>query len=276
MRRDQIATLAGLCAVPATVAAAASSSSNTPGVVHMGITRTNRAVPPSSIRRRADTYTETLGNNISYGGYFASVSVGTPAQTQQVILDTGSSDTWFLSSDASVCQTTTSSSGSSSGGGGGGGPSMGPGSASRRKSGLGRRQTTTSSCLSTCKCDGKCSTAGCPWLTHIIRRFLGQLDLLQYFVGFRHLVRRRQRDTGVLLQGHARNRRGVRHQAADGPGQHVGSGVRHHGHRLYGQRGCRDRVPKPHRQVLLGGAHRGQGVQSLFGELRSLLASGTS
>lgn len=146
MRRDQIATLVGLCA-PATVAAA-SSSSSAAGVVHMGITRTNRAAPPSSIRRRADTYTETIGNNISYGGYFASVSVGTPAQTQQVILDTGSSDTWFLDSDASVCQT---SSTSSSGSGTSGGPGMGPGSASRRKSGLGRRQTTTSACVSTCK-----------------------------------------------------------------------------------------------------------------------------
>lgn len=144
MRRDQLVALAGLCA-PATLVAASA------GVVHMGITRTNRAVPPSSIRRRADTYTETLGNNISYGGYFASVTVGTPGQSQDVILDTGSSDTWFLNSDASVCQSTTSSSGSGSGGGG---PGMGPGSASTstsRRKALGRRQTTTSSCISTCK-----------------------------------------------------------------------------------------------------------------------------
>lgn len=147
MKRNQLVALVGLCG-PATLVAASA------GVVHMGITRTNRAVPPSSLRRRADTYTETLGNNISYGGYFASVTVGTPGQTQDVILDTGSSDTWFLNSDASVCQSTTSSSGSGSGGSGG--PGMGPGSASTsstgsRRKALGRRQTSTSACVSTCK-----------------------------------------------------------------------------------------------------------------------------
>lgn len=147
MRHNQLAALVGFCA-PAIVTA-----SSTPGVVHMGITRTNKAVPPSSLRKRADTYTETISNNITYGGYFATVSVGTPAQDQEVILDTGSSDTWFLNSDASVCATSSSSSsgsGTGSGPGGTGGPGMGPGSASRRKA-LGRRQTTTSSCVSTCK-----------------------------------------------------------------------------------------------------------------------------
>ncbi|CAN8098353.1 unnamed protein product [Discula destructiva] len=53
--------------------------------------------------RRSDTYTEVLTNNISYGGYFASISVGTPGQTQDVILDTGSSDLWILGSDSAAC-----------------------------------------------------------------------------------------------------------------------------------------------------------------------------
>lgn len=137
MRRDHLTALAGLCAPAAVVAA-------TTGVVQMEITRTTRAAPPSSIRRRADTYTETLGNNISYGGYFASVSVGTPGQAQQVIIDTGSSDAWFLSPDASACATTSSSDSGS------GGPGSSQSSSSRRKA-LGRRQTTSSACVSTCK-----------------------------------------------------------------------------------------------------------------------------
>ncbi|KAN0105884.1 acid protease [Hyaloscypha variabilis] len=47
--------------------------------------------------------TETLQNNVTGGDYVAQVSVGTPAQTQLLLLDTGSSDVWVLSSTADLC-----------------------------------------------------------------------------------------------------------------------------------------------------------------------------
>lgn len=108
------------------------------GVIPVSISHTGRRAIP--ITKRADTYTETLTNNISYGGYFASISVGTPGQTQDVVLDTGSSDLWLLGSDSSTCSESTSS-GSNGGNGGNGG--SGPGNS--------RRQTTTSACVSTCE-----------------------------------------------------------------------------------------------------------------------------
>lgn len=47
--------------------------------------------------------TESLVNNVTAGSYFASLSVGTPGQTQSMALDTGSSDAWVVSSDAPLC-----------------------------------------------------------------------------------------------------------------------------------------------------------------------------
>lgn len=156
MRNDQLLALVAICA-PATVAAA--------GVIPMSITRTNRAVAPS-VRRRSDTYTETIGNNISYGGYFATVSVGTPGQSQEVILDTGSSDAWFLSTDATLCgttsssssttsssssSTTTSESGSGSGPGSGRGGFGNGGRSLHSSSTYRRRSSSSSACLTTCK-----------------------------------------------------------------------------------------------------------------------------
>lgn len=47
--------------------------------------------------------TESLVNNITQGGYYASVSVGTPGQDVTLVLDTGSSDAFVLASDANLC-----------------------------------------------------------------------------------------------------------------------------------------------------------------------------
>lgn len=65
-----------------------------------------------SVRRRSPklskraSLTESLVNNITQGGYFASVSVGTPAQDVTLVLDTGSSDAFVLSADADLCTST--------------------------------------------------------------------------------------------------------------------------------------------------------------------------
>lgn len=60
----------------------------------------------SPLAKRADspsTYLQTLVNNVTGGGYYASISLGTPAQPQILIVDTGSSDTWVVASDADLC-----------------------------------------------------------------------------------------------------------------------------------------------------------------------------
>lgn len=49
------------------------------------------------------TVTESLINNVTAGGYYATVSVGTPAQDVTMVLDTGSSDAWVVSADATLC-----------------------------------------------------------------------------------------------------------------------------------------------------------------------------
>lgn len=62
-----------------------------------------------SVRRRTPkltkraSLTESLVNNITNGGYYASVSVGTPGQDVTLVLDTGSSDAFVLSSGADLC-----------------------------------------------------------------------------------------------------------------------------------------------------------------------------
>ncbi|KAI0595550.1 aspartic peptidase domain-containing protein [Biscogniauxia sp. FL1348] len=74
-----------------------------------------RASGAPKLTRRADgTVEEIITNEKNRGGYFASCSVGTPAQNLTLQLDTGSSDIWVPSSSSSVCTSTDSSSSSSS------------------------------------------------------------------------------------------------------------------------------------------------------------------
>jgi hypothetical protein len=82
-------------------------------VIHMGIEKRDW-VPKDKLRKRFSTYTEVINNEESLGGYFATVSVGSPAQNLTLQLDTGSSDIWVPSSSASICETSNSRSSSSS------------------------------------------------------------------------------------------------------------------------------------------------------------------
>ncbi|KAF3765028.1 acid protease [Cryphonectria parasitica EP155] len=65
--------------------------------------------PAKSVQKRNPrlskraTLTESLVNNITEGGYYATVSVGTPGQTLTMVLDTGSSDAFVISADADLC-----------------------------------------------------------------------------------------------------------------------------------------------------------------------------
>ncbi|KAI8632993.1 acid protease [Xylariaceae sp. FL1651] len=58
----------------------------------------------NTVTRRAATYSEELNNNLTGGGYYADVALGTPPQSVTLILDTGSSDVWVLDTDADLCQ----------------------------------------------------------------------------------------------------------------------------------------------------------------------------
>ncbi|OAA55024.1 aspartic-type endopeptidase [Niveomyces insectorum RCEF 264] len=94
MRNSALAAGAG-AALAASVASAAPE-----GVVQWDIARRQ---PHPRLLRRADTDLTTIHNDLTQGGYFATCKIGTPSQTLTLQLDTGSSDIWVPSSDASIC-----------------------------------------------------------------------------------------------------------------------------------------------------------------------------
>lgn len=91
--------------LPVTAALLALASTTAADVVRLPVARSSLA----SVRRRSPhlskraTLTESLINNITEGGYYATVSVGTPGQSMSMVLDTGSSDAWVVADDANLC-----------------------------------------------------------------------------------------------------------------------------------------------------------------------------
>lgn len=71
-------------------------------VLQLGINKIAPGHHTSRLARRA-TYIENLANNITGGGYYADVSVGSPPQPQRMVLDTGSSDIWVVAYNADLC-----------------------------------------------------------------------------------------------------------------------------------------------------------------------------
>ncbi|KAL3420227.1 aspartic-type endopeptidase OPSB 2 [Phlyctema vagabunda] len=73
-------------------------------VVTMSIARNPAS---SGISRRhlsgRDIITQSLGNNITGGSYMVSVQAGSPPQSMDLVIDTGSSDVWLLDSSADLC-----------------------------------------------------------------------------------------------------------------------------------------------------------------------------
>lgn len=80
------------------VVGGAASFADAQRVVSMGIGKTKR-LPPLHKR----TILQELHNNLTGGGYYAEVSLGTPPQTVRLIVDTGSSDVWVLDNNADLC-----------------------------------------------------------------------------------------------------------------------------------------------------------------------------
>ena len=83
----------------------------TPALGAMTLSIAGNAAVPQHIGRRylssRSTITESIGNNITGGSYIANVSVGTPPQNVQLVIDTGSSDVWLLDVSADLCTNTT-------------------------------------------------------------------------------------------------------------------------------------------------------------------------
>lgn len=93
MKLSDIVTLLALASTAAADVVAIPVKRNTPGSI-------GRRSPRLSKRA---TVTESLINNVTAGGYYATVSVGTPGQDLTLVLDTGSSDAWVVSADATLC-----------------------------------------------------------------------------------------------------------------------------------------------------------------------------
>ncbi|KAI0886113.1 aspartic peptidase domain-containing protein [Annulohypoxylon maeteangense] len=74
-------------------------------VIPVGFSKPTARLP--ALHRRGGTYSQELNNNLTGGGYYAQVTVGTPPQTVDLIVDTGSSDVWILDSNANLCHSKT-------------------------------------------------------------------------------------------------------------------------------------------------------------------------
>ncbi|KAJ2894839.1 acid protease [Zalerion maritima] len=68
--------------------------------VKLPVLRNDPGNPPL-VRRGA--FEQNMINNLTGGGYYAQVGLGTPQQNVTLIVDTGSSDVWVLDKDADLC-----------------------------------------------------------------------------------------------------------------------------------------------------------------------------
>lgn len=84
----------------ALLALAASTASA--GTLSVPFVRRADAIPP--LARRDGTIDLQALNNVTGGGYYAELGIGTPPQKLVFQLDTGSSDTWTNSVDTDLCK----------------------------------------------------------------------------------------------------------------------------------------------------------------------------
>ncbi|KAK9461093.1 aspartic peptidase domain-containing protein [Lipomyces oligophaga] len=103
------------CAAAAPALSSSSGSALPAGVLHMSIKA--RSSPQERFRqeverarrlrkRASDTVEVDLDNSVQNGAYLAELTLGTPAQTVNVLIDTGSSDLWVQSVSNPSCEHT--------------------------------------------------------------------------------------------------------------------------------------------------------------------------
>lgn len=104
MKSASVAALvAGVLSTSADALAIRDSKTASSGVVAMDVQRRHIADPVKrdSIRRRSGSVEASLDNEETL--YFVNASIGTPAQSLRLHLDTGSSDLWVNSASSSLC-----------------------------------------------------------------------------------------------------------------------------------------------------------------------------
>ncbi|KAF4627494.1 hypothetical protein G7Y89_g10661 [Cudoniella acicularis] len=72
-------------------------------VVTMKIGRAPEFYTDSRRLHSRSSLSVTLSNNLTKGSYFVEIDVGTPPQSQRLVVDTGSSDVWVLAADDDLC-----------------------------------------------------------------------------------------------------------------------------------------------------------------------------
>jgi hypothetical protein len=93
------ALTATLSATVIVAAPTATTKRSTPGFVKVPFTKV-KSLPDANDLVKRGTVPDTLTNQRSKLSYFSNVEIGTPAQTFNVIIDTGSSDLWVYSQDS--------------------------------------------------------------------------------------------------------------------------------------------------------------------------------
>jgi hypothetical protein len=78
------------------------------GVIQWDIQKRHKPQDLRRIRRADGTVEGIIDNESTRGGYFATCKLGTPPQSLDLQLDTGSSDIWVPDTSAMVCQNTQS------------------------------------------------------------------------------------------------------------------------------------------------------------------------
>ncbi|KAL2757708.1 hypothetical protein ACRALDRAFT_2040093 [Sodiomyces alcalophilus JCM 7366] len=105
MRQSVVSII--IAGLVATTAMAASTSTSEPSPRVVSQTFHKLQLPPNVIQftksKRDNTLDLAAMNNITGGGYYVEVAVGTPPQQVLMHLDTGSSDTWVVDAGADYC-----------------------------------------------------------------------------------------------------------------------------------------------------------------------------
>jgi len=99
MRYTAVAAAAGALAL----ATSATAQNVVSFDLSRGIPGIRGGPPPTAPLSKRDFHAGPINNNITGGGYYVDVLVGTPGQKVTMVLDTGSSDAWFISYQADLC-----------------------------------------------------------------------------------------------------------------------------------------------------------------------------